>query len=71
MALAGTRQLRSQGPVSIQAHRTDGVIGSERREEANGVGGEVGVGGGNGGGNGVGGGNGDVNGHGDKDGAGA
>ena len=32
-------QLRSQGPVSIQAHRTEGVTGSEGREEANGVGG--------------------------------
>ena len=47
------------GPVSAQAHRTEGVTGSERQEGANGVGG------GNGDDNGVGGGNGDVNGHGD------
>ena len=46
--LANTRQLRSQGPVSAQAHRTEGVTGSEGQEGANGVGG----------------GNGDVNGHG-------
>ena len=71
VALASTRQLRSQGPVSVQAHRTEGVTGSEGREGANGVGGGIGVGGGNGDGNGVGGGNGDVNGHGDGDGAGA
>ena len=71
VALASTRQLRSQGPVSVQAHRTEGVTGSEGQEVANGVGGGIGVGGGNGDGNGVGGGNGDVNGHGDGDGAGA
>ena len=69
VALASTRQLRSQGPVSVQAHRTEGVTGSEGQEGANGVGGGIGVGGGNGDGNGVGGGNGDVNGHGDGDGA--
>ena len=68
VALASTRQFRSQGPVSVQAHRTEGVTGSEGREGANGVGGGIGVGGGNADGNGVGGG--DVNGHGDGDGAG-
>ena len=60
VALASTRQLRLQGPVSVQAHRTEGVTGSEGREGANGVGGGIGVGGGNG----------DVNGHGDGVGAG-
>ena len=54
----------SQGPASVQAHRTGGVTGSERQEGVNGVGGGIGVGGGNGDGNG------DVNGHGDGDGAG-
>ena len=68
VALASTRHLRSQGPVSGHAHRTEGVTGSEGREGANGVGGGIGVGGGNGDGNGVGGGN--VNGHGNGDGAG-
>ena len=72
VAPACTRQLRSQGPVSVQqAHRTEVVTGSEGREGANGVGGGIGVGGGNGDGNGVGGGNGDVNDHGNGDGAGA
>ena len=70
VALASTRQFRSQGPVSVQAHRTQGVTGSEGQEGANGVGGGIGVGGGNGDGNGVGGRNGDVNGHGDGDGDG-
>ena len=69
VALASIRQLRSQGPVSVQAHRTEGVTGSGGREGANGVGGGIGVGGGNGDGNEVGGGSGDVNGHGDGDGA--
>ena len=64
MALASTQQPRSQGPASVQAHRTWGVIGSEEQERANGVGGGIGVGGGKGDGNG------DVNGHGDGDGAG-
>ena len=59
VALASTRQPRSQGPASVQAHRTEGVIGLEGQEGANGVGGGIGVGGGNGDGNG------DVNGHGD------
>ena len=63
MALASTRQPRSQGPASVQAHRTRGVTGSEGQEGANGVGGGIGVGGENGDGNG------DVNGHGDGDGA--
>ena len=49
---------------------TEGVTGSDGREEANEAGGRIGVGGGNGDGNGVGGGNGDVNGDGDGDGAG-
>ena len=64
VALASTRQPHSQGPASVQAHRTGRVTGSEGREGANGVGGGIGVGGGNGDGNG------DVNGHGDGDGAG-
>ena len=57
LALASTRQLGSQGPMSVQVHRTEGVTGFEGQEGAN----EVGCGDGNG----VGGGNGDVNGHGD------
>ena len=64
VALASTRQPHSQGPASVQAHRTGRVTGSEGQEGANGVGGGIGVGGGNGDGNG------DVNGHGDGDGAG-
>ena len=36
MALASTRQLRSQGLVSVHAHRTEGVTGSEGRAGANG-----------------------------------
>ena len=61
--LADTRQPHSQGPASVQAHRTGGVTGSEGQEGANGVGGGIGVGGGNGDGDG------DVNGHGNGDGA--
>ena len=68
VALASTRQFSSQGLVSVQAHRSQGVTESEGQEGANGVGGGIGVGGGNGDGNGVGGGNGDVNGHGNGDG---
>ena len=64
VALASTRQPHSQGPASVQAHRTGWVTGSEGQEEANGVGGGIGVGGENGDSNG------DVNGHGDGDGAG-
>ena len=64
VALASTRQPRSQGPASVQAHRTGGGIGSKGQEGANGIGGGIGVGGGNGDGNG------DVNGRGDGDGAG-
>ena len=64
VALASTRRPHSQGPVSVQAHRTEGVTGSEGQEGANGVGGGIGVGGGNGDSNG------NVNGHGDGDGAG-
>ena len=59
VALASTRQPCSQGPASVQAHRTGGMTGSEEQEGANGVGGGIGVGGGNG------------DGHGDGDGAGA
>ena len=65
VALASTRRPHSQGPASVQAHRTGGVTGSEGQEGANGVGGGIGVGGGNGDGNG------DVGGQGDGDGAGA
>ena len=54
VALAGTLQLRSQGLVSVHAHRTEGVTGSEGREEENGVGGRIVVGGQNGDGNRVG-----------------
>ena len=54
VALPSPRQLRSQGPVSVHAHRTEGITGSEEREGANGVGVGIGVGGGNGDGNGVG-----------------
>ena len=65
VALASTRRPHSQGPASIQTHRTGEVTRSEGQEGANGVGGGIGVGGGNGDGNG------DVDGHGDGDGAGA
>ena len=65
VALASTRRPNSQGPASVQAHRTRGVTGSEGQEGANGIGGGIGVGGRNGDGNG------DVDGHGDGDGAGA
>ena len=34
---AGTRQLRLEGPVSVHAHRTEGVTGSKGREGVNGV----------------------------------
>ena len=64
VALASTRRPHSQGPASVQAHRTGEVTGSEGQEGANEVGGGIGVGVGNGDGNG------DVNGHGDGDGAG-
>ena len=70
MALASTQQLRSQGPVPVQAHRTDGVTESEGREGANGVVGRIGVGAENGDGNGVAGGKREVNGDGDVDGTG-
>ena len=65
VALASTRRPHSQGPASVQAHRTGGVTGSEGQERADGVGGGIGVEGGNGDGNG------DVDGQGDGDGAGA
>ena len=64
VALASTRRPHSQGPASIQAHRTGGVTGSEEQEGVNWVGGGIGVEVGNGDGNG------DVDGHGDGDGAG-
>ena len=38
VALASTRRPHSQGPASVQAHRTGGVTGSEGQEGANGVG---------------------------------
>ena len=46
VALASTRQPRSQGPVSVQASRTGGVTGSEGQERAkwSGVGLESGAG---------------------------
>ena len=44
MTLAGTRQLRSQGPVPVHAHRTEEVTGSEGWKGANGVEGGIGVG---------------------------
>ena len=43
VALPGTRQLRSQGPVSVHAHRTEGVTESRGREGANRVGGGIGI----------------------------
>ena len=54
MALAGTLQLRSQGPVFVHAHCIEGVTGLGGREGTSGVGG----------------GNGDVNGDGDGGGVG-
>ena len=65
VALASNRRLHSQGPASVQAHRTGGVTGSEGEEGVNGVGGGIGVGGGNVDDNG------DEDGRGDGDGAGA
>ena len=38
VALASTRQLRSQGPVSVQAHRTEGVTGPRDTKERTGSG---------------------------------
>ena len=66
----GTRQLRSQGPLPVHAHRTEGATRSEGRKRANGggIGVRGGIGDGNGGGNGDGNGGGNVNG--DRDGAG-
>ena len=61
VALASTRQPRSQGPASVQAHRTSGKTGSAGQEGANGVGGGIRVRCRNGDGNG------DVNGQGDGD----
>ena len=45
VALAGSRQLRSQGPVSVHKHCIKEVTGSEGREGANGPGGGIRVGG--------------------------
>ena len=58
VALPSTRRPHSQGPASVQAHRTGRVTGSEGQEGANGAGGGNGDG------------NGDVNGHGDGAGTG-
>ena len=69
VALAGTRQLRSQDSVSVHVHTTELVTRPEGREGANGVGRGIRVGDGNRDGNGGGGGNVDVNGNGDGDGA--
>ena len=55
---AGTRQLGSQGPGSIHAHRTDGVLGCQVGDEANGFRRGIRVGDRKGDRNGVGGGNG-------------
>ena len=38
VALADTRQFRPQGQISIHAHRTEGITGSEGREERTGSG---------------------------------
>ena len=65
MALASTRRPHSQGPASVQAHRTGGVTGSAGQEGANGIGGGIRVGVRNRDGNG------DVDGQGDGDDAGA
>ena len=45
VALASTRQLRSQDPVSVNAHRTEGVTGCVEREDTNGIMGGIKVGG--------------------------
>ena len=44
VALASTRQLRSQGSARVQAHCTEGVFRFERREGANRVGSGIGIG---------------------------
>ena len=66
VALASTRRPHSQGPASVQAHRTGGGNRIRGAGGANGVGGGIGVGGGNGDGNG----DGDGQGEGDRAGAG-
>ena len=71
VALAGTRQLRSHGLVSVHANCTEGVTGSEGQGGANEGGGGIGAGVRNGDVNGVGVGNGDVNSNSEGDGAGA
>ena len=70
MVLASTRHLRSQGPVSLHSHRTEGVTGSEGWKGANGVGVGIGAGGGNGDEGGGEGRNEEMNGDGEGDGAG-
>ena len=72
VALPGTRQLRSQLPVYVHAHRTEGVTESRGREGGNRVEGGVGVRDGIGDGNGVGKGKEDLkaDGDGDRNGAG-
>ena len=68
VAFAGIQDLRSEGLVSVPAHSTVGVTGSEGREEMNGVGGGIEVRSEIGDGNEVGVGNGDdVNSDGDRD----
>ena len=67
--LARTRQLHSQGPVSVHAHRTKGLTGCVGRQDANRVRDGIRVGGGNGDGNRVRGGNRNVNIDGEEDGA--
>ena len=51
VALAGTRQPRSQCLIPVHAHRSEGVTGFEGRDGANRVGSGIRVGGGNGDGN--------------------
>ena len=70
VVLAHTRQLRSQGPVPIHAHRTKGVTGCVGQEDENRVRDGIRVGGGNGHGNRVRGGNGNGNVDGEEDRAG-
>ena len=63
------KQLHTHKLGSVDAHRTEGVTGSERREGAYGVGGRIRVGGVNGDGNGVGGESGDGDSDGERNGA--
>ena len=52
VTLAGIQQLRSRGPVSGHAYRSEGVTGSKEQEGANQIGDGIRVTGGNGGGKG-------------------